>query len=123
MDVQAGKKVRRGTDRPAAAAADWQQRIPVLGRALLLADETLFVAGPPDPVRQIPHEPSAADPLAAALESSRTGRLLAVSAEDGKTLADYELKSPPVFDGMAAANGRLYLSTKSGDVLCLGPDS
>ena len=48
------------------------------------------------------------------LKAIRGGRLLAVSGTDGKALADYELKSPPVFDGMAAAQGQLYLSTKMG---------
>jgi hypothetical protein len=29
------------------------------------------------------------------------------------------LSSPPVFDGMAAAGGRLYLSLMDGSILCL----
>jgi len=33
-------------------------------------------------------------------------------------MAEYKLDSLPVWDGMAAANGRLYLATKSGKVLC-----
>jgi hypothetical protein len=47
--------------------------------------------------------------------------LLAVSATDGRPLAAYELGAMPVFDGLAAAGGRLYLSTVDGQVLCLGP--
>ena len=46
--------------------------------------------------------------------------LLAVSAADGKILADYKLESIPSWDGMAAANGRLYMTTKDGKVLCMG---
>jgi hypothetical protein len=88
---------------------------------MVLAGDTLFVAGPPHPLGEVPHEPAGADPLAAALESDHRGRLLAVSAANGETLADHELASPPVFDGMAAAGGRLYLSTKSGAVVCGGP--
>jgi len=34
-------------------------------------------------------------------------------------LAQYKLDSAPVFDGMAAANGRLYLSLENGRVLCM----
>ncbi len=34
-------------------------------------------------------------------------------------LARYRLDSAPVFDGMAAANGRLYLSLENGQVLCM----
>lgn len=99
---------------------DWAHRVPVLARAMVLADDTLLVAGPPDTVRDVPHEPARVNPLADALETEREGRLLAVSASDGETLADYELESPPVFDGMAVANQRLYLSTKMGQVICMG---
>ena len=39
---------------------------------------------------------------------------------DGTRLAEHPLDAPPVWDGMAAASGRLYLSTADGKVLCLG---
>jgi hypothetical protein len=45
-----------------------------------------------------------------------------VSAEEGKQLAAYRLPSVPVFDGLAAAYGRLFLSSADGSVLCLGPE-
>jgi hypothetical protein len=38
---------------------------------------------------------------------------------DGATLAQQKLKVPPTWDGMAAANGCLYLSTVDGKVMCL----
>jgi hypothetical protein len=121
MDTRPGKQARRKPKKPVVKKFDWTRRAPVLGQGMVLASETLFVAGPVDPVKEVPHEPVGVDPLADALEAKRGGRLLAVSAPDGKTLADYPLKSPPVFDGMAAAHGRLYLSTKIGEVLCMGP--
>jgi hypothetical protein len=46
--------------------------------------------------------------------------LWAVSAGDGERLTEYQLESPPVFDGMVAANGRLYLATMDGKVVCFG---
>jgi hypothetical protein len=46
--------------------------------------------------------------------------LLAISAVDGTELARYRLDCSPVFDGMAAANGQLYLSLENGSVVCLG---
>jgi outer membrane protein assembly factor BamB len=121
MDPEAGRPSRRGAKTGAAGKPGWKRRFPVLAQAMVLGGDTLFVAGPPDNVQQIPHEPSGVDPLADALEAKRGGRLAAVSTTDGKTLADYELASPPVFDGMAAARGRLYLSTKMGQVMCMGP--
>lgn len=35
-------------------------------------------------------------------------------------MAAYRLGSPPVFDGLIAADGRLFLATMDGQVLCLG---
>jgi hypothetical protein len=45
---------------------------------------------------------------------------MAASKIDGKRVAAYRLDSAPVFDGMAAAGGRLYVSTVDGKLLCLG---
>jgi outer membrane protein assembly factor BamB len=47
------------------------------------------------------------------------GWLVALSAADGKKLAQLEAP-PPVWDGMAAASGRLYVSTQEGDIVCFG---
>jgi hypothetical protein len=43
-----------------------------------------------------------------------------ISASDGKLLAEYKLESAPVWDGMAASDGRLYISTRKGRLLCMG---
>ena len=55
----------------------------------------------------------------AALEGRKGGVLWAVAPADGSRLAQLELGSPPVFDGMAAAGGRLFLATMAGEVVCL----
>jgi len=34
-------------------------------------------------------------------------------------MSKLELDSVPVFDGMIAANGKLYLTTRDGYVLCM----
>ncbi len=89
----------------------WKTKIPVRAQAMVLAGERLFLAGPPD---LVPKD----DPYAA-FEGRRGGRLWAVAVGDGSRLAEHELESPPVFDGMAAAGGRLYVSTKDGQLVCL----
>jgi len=89
----------------------WSIPIPVRARAMVLAGKTLFLAGPPDVV-------PAEDPYGA-LEGRKGATLCAVSAVDGRKLAEHPLPAPPVFDGMAAAGGQLYLSTIDGSVLCL----
>jgi hypothetical protein len=43
-----------------------------------------------------------------------------VSAKDGKQVAEYKLAAPVVWDGMAAANGRLFVCTETGTVQCFG---
>jgi hypothetical protein len=89
----------------------WTKQLPVLARAMVLADDTLLLAGPPDVF--------ASDEPAAAFAGKRGGLLCALSSNDGEMLAQHELGSPPVFDGMAAAGGRLYVAATDGSVICL----
>jgi hypothetical protein len=101
--------------------------LPLLVRAMVLAEETLFIAEPPDVVDEEQAFDNAADPdtLAklgeqdAALEGAHGALLWAVSALDGSQVAGYNLESLPVWDGMIAANGRLYMSMENGTVQCL----
>jgi len=122
------KKRQKASKAPATRiVCDWAQDVPVLLRAMVLADNTLFIAGPPDVVDEEQSLKTFEDSVtqkqlarqAAALEGAEGTLLRAVSATDGKKLAEYKLDSVPVFDGMAAANGRLYLAMKNGQVLCL----
>ena len=93
-------------------------------------DKTLFVAGPPDVDDEHAgwgkHLDSDVDARhtqqVAALEGKMGGLLWVVSAADGQKLAEYKLDSVPVFDGMIAADGQLYLSLKDGTILCMGPE-
>ena len=39
---------------------------------------------------------------------------------DGTKLSELKLDAPPVFDGMAAAGGKLYLSCLDGKLRCFG---
>jgi outer membrane protein assembly factor BamB len=107
---------------------DWAKGVPLLVRAMVLADDTMFIAGPPDlvdeeeaffnsDVAQIQAKLAQQD---AAFDDRKGASLWAVSTSDGEKLAEYKLQSAPVFDGMAAANGRLYLVTKDGKVQCFG---
>ena len=98
----------------ALPVSKWQQKIPVRVRAMVLAGPTLFLAGPPDIV-------SAGDPYAA-FEGRRGAVLWAVSTADGRKLAETNLDAEPVFDGMIAAYGRLYLVARNGCVLCFAPN-
>jgi len=57
------------------------------------------------------------------LKGKDGARVWAVSAESGKRLSEYRLDSLPVWDGMIAANGKLYLSTMDGEVACLAANT
>lgn len=52
----------------------------------------------------------------------RAAVLMAVDIEDGHERGRLALDTQPVFDGMAAAQGRLYISAIDGKVVCLGED-
>jgi outer membrane protein assembly factor BamB len=65
--------------------------------AMVLAGDRLFLAG-------------------------RNGGLAVLDAADGSQKGEYDLPAP-VWDGMIAAGGRLYVTTKEGRVLCLGKSS
>lgn len=99
-------------------------------RAMVLAGKTLFLAGYPDVIDEReslrkPDDPQVKAKLAeqeAAVEGKLGGRLWAVSTADGKPAARYDLDAPPVFDGMAAAGGRLFIADTRGQVLCLAGD-
>lgn len=47
------------------------------------------------------------------------GKLVALDLGEGKVLAERDVP-PPIWDGLAAASGRLYLSTADGKIVCLG---
>ena len=52
------------------------------------------------------------------IAGEKGGVLMAVVAGDGKELLKLPLPSPPGWDSMAAARGRLYLTTSKGQVIC-----
>jgi hypothetical protein len=78
---------------------------------MVLAGQHLFVAGPPDLV-------DADDPMAS-FEGRKGALLRAYSATDGKMLAEHRLNAPPIFDGLIATPGRLFVCTTDGHVVCL----
>ena len=92
----------------------WSVRIPLRPRAILRAGDMIFLAGMSDtPISGDPH---------ATFEGRAGGLLRTVSAADGKALAQRKLASPPVWDGLAAAGGRMVMVTMDGHVICMDRD-
>ena len=75
---------------------------------MVLAGETIFVAG------AVGETHRSLD----AFWGKEGIQLRAIAAENGEQLAEYALDSLPVFDGLIAADGCLYLATKDGQVTC-----
>ena len=104
MDLVAGRWQRK-----------WIHRVPIQFRAMVLAGEALYLAGWPDvPDKDYPW---------AAADGRHGGILWAVSAATGEKLAESKLPAAPVFDGMVAAAGRLFIACRDGRILCLGSKS
>ena len=88
----------------------WQSALSLRPRAMLKAGKHLFFGGMPKEVaKDDPH---------ATYEGRKGGLLAVVSAEDGTTVKQYALDSPVAWDAMAAANGKLFLSTEKGELQC-----
>jgi len=92
----------------------WSMQLPLRPRAMLRAGDMLFLAG-------VPAEPTPGDPHAT-FEGRAGGMLHTASTGEGKPLAYRKLKSPPVWDGLAAAGGRMYMVAMDGSVTCMDRD-
>ncbi len=102
----------------------WTKTVPLLATALVATPDMVFIAGPPDEFSPVGDGEEAlklkdAETAMAAWRGKKGGILYAAAISDGKKTVQIKLPSPPVFDGMAAANGRLFLSLQDGSVYCL----
>jgi hypothetical protein len=104
-DKQAVNRRRRGP-KPL-----WEKRIAIRVTAMIRTGDIIFVAGSPDIVD--PEDPHGV------WEGRKGGILAAFAAGDGRKLAEYNLSAPPVWDGMAAAGNRLFISTMDGYIVCM----
>jgi hypothetical protein len=109
----------------------WNHDVPLIAQGIAIADKTLFVMGPPDVLdeetafeRLRAGDPRIQEALTqqdASFNGRRGAKLMAFNTEDGKTLSELSLDALPVWDGLAAANGRLYIANTDGEVVCLTP--
>jgi hypothetical protein len=108
----------------------WTEDIPLLARAMAKTGDTLVAAGPPDLINEeetfvkLTEGDEEVEKLLAEQDAALLGDqgaiLWAVSAEDGARKAELKLPSLPVWDGIAIANGCLFIATTDGKVLCYG---
>ena len=98
----------------------WSKPMPVFVRAMALTDKTLVIAGPPEPkeARSSQLKLKAPEKIESAYKGDRGAVMRLVSTADGKTLSEHKLNSGPVFDGMIAAEGRIFISLSDGSITC-----
>lgn len=106
----------------------WSMELPILVRAMVKTGDTIFAAGPADIVDEKEATALARKSEAITPELRKQQRLFAgaggsvlwaVSGKDGGRQAEIKLDVAPVFDGLIAAGGELYMATVDGKVACL----
>ncbi len=91
---------------------NWSVELPTRPRAMVRAGDTLLFGGMPLATEE--------SDLLALYAGQEGGLICMMSTIDGTKLGETKLDSPPTWDGMAVVDGRLYMSTSDGHVLCLG---
>lgn len=118
---------QRGRSTTTAFPYRWKQELPLFVRAMVKTADKLIIAGPEDIIDEekvkvmftSPEMQVRLDKQSAILAGERGGILRMVSTEDGQQISEYKLDVPPIFDGMIAANGKLFISTMDGSLVCL----
>ena len=87
---------KRTTGNSEVAGISWKTELPTRARAMLHAGDTLVIAGRDD----------------------KGGFLQSLSASRGAVLYEQPLDASAVWDGLAAAAGRLYAALENGTVVC-----
>jgi outer membrane protein assembly factor BamB len=109
---------------------DWNRAVPMFAQAMAMANDTVFVAGAPDVMdeeytfERIMEGDKSVQPILneqdRALQGKQGSVLWGVSVKDGRKRSGLSLGALPVWDGMAVANGGLFVATKDGKVTRFG---
>jgi outer membrane protein assembly factor BamB len=105
-----GGTAKRRSKEARVVGALWSSTIPIKAKSLVVGSDRLYLAGVRDKVDK-------EDPWAH-FEGRMGGLITVHSKKDGNLARTIELESPPVFDGLASAGGKLFVSCRDGSVLC-----
>jgi len=92
----------------------WSTTLPLRAKSLVLTKEMLFAAGVLDTTGETPTK------AYAHYRGERGGQLMVLAKTSGKKLAEYQLDSAPIHDGMAVVEGKVVISCKDGSLICFG---
>ena len=120
--VDWGERVKERTQD--IAMHTWSRDVAVRARALLVAGDRMVLAGPRNVLYGV--KPKAIEEGRRAIRENvdaftgmEDGLLEIVATKDGKTLGTVKLDSPPVYHGLIAADGALFMTTTAGTVVRL----
>lgn len=109
---------------------NWINEAPeILAKAMVLTNDLLYIAGPRDTADEkrlwgLSNEKEYQQKMHKQVEwlNGKHGCFLqVVSKENGLTQSSYHLDHMPVFDGLIASEGKLYMSTTEGSIICYKP--
>jgi hypothetical protein len=114
-------------ERITALDYNWTLEEPeILAKTMVLANDRLFIAGPRDVADEKELWGRSNEKIfkqkmaqqAAWLKGEHGSIMQVFSKKDGRKLAEKELPYLLAFDGLVAANNRLYMATECGSIIC-----
>lgn len=132
IQFSAGKNRKGGNNAPGNSLVDpkWTEDVPIYVRGMVLAGPNLFIVGPPDIIdeeatfEKLTEKDEQVQKLLAEQDAALNGKdgaiLLSVNTDSGEVEHRLQLESLPVWDALTGANGKLFLSTLDGTVVCFG---
>ena len=128
--AKAGTAVAGEEPRNSPIEPKWTTDVPIYVRAMVMAGFHLYIVGPPDIIdeeatfRKLSEKDTEVQNLLsaqdAAIEGQQGAKLLTVNTETGEIEHTVELDTLPSWDGLAGAQGQLFLTTLDGRVMCFG---
>lgn len=113
-------KPKKKSPKPKKPEPLWSSRDSLVVRAMVLTDDKLIVAGPPDLRKKDANllAYTNEEESLAVIRGEKGVHLRIIQSANGETLSENTLESMPVFDGISAARGRVFLSLQNGSLQC-----
>ena len=121
-----------GDDRNETTYRTWTNVLPILVRAMVMSEDKVFVAGPADVIdeevfrltthrsklEEVEMYTDIRERQEKLWEGTEGSSLIVVDVNNGSVVSEQKLDMLPIFDGFAAAEGKLFMSTTDGYVVC-----